>query len=757
MNDEDKTKEQLIKELRIFRSHIAESEHSKAKLKQTKEVNTVIPEKKKVPEKLVHEYELLNILMDNIPDSIYFKDEKSGFVKVNRAKAEHSKTRPEDMIGKTDFDFLPKEQAMKAFLDDKQVMKSGRPLKDTVEKLTHKDGTEVWISATKIPWYDKKGNIIGTIGISRDITKRRKNVEALKESRKRFSIICASVQDAIIILNNQGEITYWNAAAQKTFSYTAQEVMNKDLLSFLVPQRYQEAFKRGFASFKKTGQGSIVGKTYEVQATKKDRTEFPIELSVSAVKLKDKWNAIGIVRDITGRKTAENKLEHDYHIQSAISSILRISMEPISLEEQLRRTLNLILSIPWLSLQSKGCIFLLEDEPDALVMKVQRGLAEPLLTACTKVPFGRCLCGRAASTCEIQFSDHVDDRHETHYQGMLPHGHYNVPITSGDRVLGVINLYVRKGHKREKREEEFLSAVANTLAGIIERKQSEEELKNYRDHLEELVKERTNELSEAVENLKNEIKERRQAQEALNEQRERFISVLIHDLKGPLVPIIGYIKRLINGKAKTIEDTMRILKIAEDASQNLLHIIESTSKDLRDKAALQSFSPKEVEFNDILLTILMNLTSEMESRGIEIFINEKGREKWNTLERISIEADPYQLGTLVDNLLGNAMKYAKSTIKVALHKIDPHVRFIVSDDGPGIPEKYHGKIFEEYYQVPGSKTGTGIGLFSVKKVVENHGGKIVVHSSLNTGTSFEIMLPLSDLKRFHEGNILNIR
>ncbi len=746
MRDEDKTKEQLIKELQVLRSHIVESEHSESMLEQTKEVDTNITEQKKPAEELVHEYELLHILMDNIPDSIYFKDEKSRFVKVNKAKAEHSRTRPEDMIGKTDFDFLPEEQARKAFLDDKQVMKSGRPVKDRVEKLTHKDGTEVWVSATKIPWYDRKGNMIGTIGLSRNITKRKKNVEALKESRKRFSAICVSAQDAIIILDNKGEITYWNPAAERIFGYKDHEVMNKDLHAFLVPQRYQEAFRNGFRRFKMTGQGAIVGKTYDVEAIRKDGTEFPIELSVSSVKLKGKWNAIGIVRDITERKQAEEKIRRDYHIQSTTSSILRISMEPISLEEQLKRTLNLILSIPWLSLQSKGCIFLIEEDLDVLVMKTQRGLAEPLLTTCKKVPFGRCLCGRAASTGEVQFTDHIDDLHETHYQGMLPHGHYNVPIISGDRVIGVINLYIREGHKRDKREEEFLSAVANTLAGIIERKQSEEELINYRDHLEELVKERTNELSEAIENLKNEIKERKQAQEALNKQRERFISVLIHDLKGPLVPIMGYIKRLIDGKAKSNEDTMRILKIAQDSSQNLLQIIEGTSKDLRDKSALQSFSPEEVEFNDILLSVIMNSIPEMENRGIEIVVNEKRREQWKALEKITIKADPYQLRTVVDNLLGNAMKYAKKTIKVELRKIDSFIRFIVSDDGPGIPEKYHGKIFEEYFQVPGSKTGTGIGLYSVKKVVENHSGKIVVHSSLNKGSVFEITFPLSDLQ-----------
>ncbi len=535
---------------------------------------------------------LLETLMDNTPDSIYFKDLESRFVKVNKAKAEHSKTRPEDMIGKTDFDFLPEEEAKKAFSDDMEVMKAGKPIKDRIEKLTRKDGTEVWVSATKMPWYDNKGKIIGTIGISRDITERKKDDEALKENKE--------------------------------------------------------------------------------------------------------------------------KIKRDYYIQSTTSSILRIALEPFSLEDQLGHILDQILSIPWLFFQSKGCIYLVEDEPEILVMKALSSSSEALLTTCRKVPFGKCLCGRAASTREIVFADSVDDHHEIICQDMLPHGNYCVPILYENSVLGVICVYLKEGHKRNKEDEEFLSAVANTLAGIIERKKAEEELKEYRGHLEELVKERTNKLS-----------------------------VLIHDLKGSLIPNICYTKKLMNGKVKSEEDSLRMLKIVHETSQNLLQVIEDTSKSLKDKSTLQLFCPEEIDFNEILVSVIKNSLPEIESGGIELFVNQMGKEKWDKLEKIPFKADPYQLKTSIENLLGNAIKYAKSTIKVASQKTEKDIVFAVSDDGPGIPEKYHKKIFDEYFQVPGSKKGTGLGLHSVKKVVDNHHGEIAVHSSSSTGTTFEITFPVS--------------
>lgn len=230
-------------------------------------------------------------------------------------------------------------------------------------------------------------------------------------------------------------------------------------------------------------------------------------------------------------------------------------------------------------------------------------------------------------------------------------------------------------------------------------------------------------------------------EEALNKQREKFISVLIHDLKGPLVPIIGFTKRLIEGKTRSEQDRTATLKIILESAENLLEVIKDTSNSLKKRASLQFFNPEQVEFNDILLNIVMNTMPEIEDKEIEIFINNKNSNNWDNLEKIVFKADPSQLKTLVENLLGNAIRYANSKIKIELKKRDSEIYFMVSDDGPGIPEIYHKKIFEEYFQVPGSKIGTGVGLYSVKKVVENHNGKIVVHSFLNKGTSFEITFP----------------
>jgi PAS domain S-box-containing protein len=105
---------------------------------------------------------------------VYFKDDQNRFILVNNAKASHWMVTPEEMIGKTDFDFLSKDQAQKSFNDDTQILLTGKSIINCIEKITDFNGLEQWYSVTKVPRYDSNGIIIGTLGISRNITEWKK-------------------------------------------------------------------------------------------------------------------------------------------------------------------------------------------------------------------------------------------------------------------------------------------------------------------------------------------------------------------------------------------------------------------------------------------------------------------------------------------------------------------------------------------------------------------------------------------------------
>jgi len=140
-----------------------------------------ISDRKQAEIKLSHEHELLQTLMDSISDSIYFKNDENRFIMVNKAKAAHSNVKAEEMIGKTDFDFLPENEARKVFEDDEEVLRTGKFIIDKIERLTGIDGNERWVSVTKIPRFDTEGNIVGTMGISRDVTKWKRLEEGYKK------------------------------------------------------------------------------------------------------------------------------------------------------------------------------------------------------------------------------------------------------------------------------------------------------------------------------------------------------------------------------------------------------------------------------------------------------------------------------------------------------------------------------------------------------------------------------------------------
>ncbi len=172
-----------------------------------------------------------------------------------------------------------------------------------------KNGEIYWENAIISSIKNSAGDITNFIAIKEDITQAKKIEEELLSSEERFRAISATANDAIVMINNDGTISYWNKAAEKMFYYSSKEVVGKKLHELVVPTSLHDKFKRGFTRFKDTGVGEFVGKTVELIAVKKDGTEFPIEHSIAAVKIKDKWNAVGVIRDISERKKIVKRLE----------------------------------------------------------------------------------------------------------------------------------------------------------------------------------------------------------------------------------------------------------------------------------------------------------------------------------------------------------------------------------------------------------------------------------------------------------------
>jgi sigma-B regulation protein RsbU (phosphoserine phosphatase) len=168
--------------------------------------------------------ERLRTLLDNIPDLIYFKDLDGCFTQINHALARHfGLDDPELAVGKRDFDYFIHEHAQEAFEDEREIIRTGKALIGKEEKETFADGTVTWVTSTKMPLYDGGGKIIGTCGISRDITERKKAEERMELQ----SAALEAAANAILITDAQGVIEWANAAFTTCTGYRVAEVIGK--------------------------------------------------------------------------------------------------------------------------------------------------------------------------------------------------------------------------------------------------------------------------------------------------------------------------------------------------------------------------------------------------------------------------------------------------------------------------------------------------------------------------------------------------
>jgi len=159
-------------------------------------------------------------------------------------------------------------------------------------------------------------------GFFRDITEQKMMKKALLQSEEKLRVITSAAFDAIIMLNEDGNVTFWNGAAEKMFGYTGEEIFGRDIHAILTPPAFREAHCKAFSHFKQTGQGAALDRTVELAGLRKDGGEFPLELSLSAMQVKGAWYSIGIVRDISRRKHAEkNLLDSEEKYRAIVESI----------------------------------------------------------------------------------------------------------------------------------------------------------------------------------------------------------------------------------------------------------------------------------------------------------------------------------------------------------------------------------------------------------------------------------------------------
>jgi len=339
-------------------------------------------------------------------------------------------------------------------------------------EIVGKRGTHRWLETHAAPLRNARGDIYAMLGVTRDVTERREWERKLEEQLQFLQVLIDTIPMPVFYKDAQGVYQVCNTAFAAFLGQAKANIIGKSVYD-LAPK---ELADRYYARDRELLENPGI-QIYESPVKHADGTHHDVIFNKAAYT--DGAGAIagllGVMQDITERKTAEQTIQRNYDTQTAINWILNISLKSISLERVLKEALDVILSIPWLSFESRGSIFLVDKDTQTLVMTAQRGLSEQIRDQCRILPFGKCLCGRAAARGEVQFADALDARHEGSYEGSDRHGHYCVPMQYERKIIGVINIYLDEGHQQAQHEIDFLSAIASALAGIIQRKRIEEE------------------------------------------------------------------------------------------------------------------------------------------------------------------------------------------------------------------------------------------------------------------------------------------
>jgi PAS domain S-box-containing protein len=253
---------------------------------------------------------LLTFLLDNIPDNIYFKDRKSRFIEVSKSKADQVGLPREKVLGKTDFDYFTQEHAEEAFRDEQEIMKTGKPIEAKIEKETHPDGRITWVSTTKIPIYDEKEKILGTLGISRNVTDQTIAEKALEESVNKLKTIVDAVSEGLAIVDENYVILEANEFLSELFGLKREDIINKKCNQIFGP--WEETCKDCPLKklFKKKEALPIVEKT---KILKNGTIQyFNIQCYPIPNYNKSKLKSVISIRDITDRKNMEKRNIQNY-------------------------------------------------------------------------------------------------------------------------------------------------------------------------------------------------------------------------------------------------------------------------------------------------------------------------------------------------------------------------------------------------------------------------------------------------------------
>ncbi len=280
---------------------------------RTRGANQDITERKQIERALIREQSLMRALMETVTDHIYFKDLQSRFLQTSQSQANaFGLSTSEEVKGKTDFDFFTEEHARPAFEDEQEIMRTGRSMTKE-ERETWPDRPDTWVLTTKFPLRDEVGNIIGTFGVSKDITERKQVEETLAAERNRLRTLIDSLPYYVYVKDRDSRFVINNAAHLRLLGAQSQEeVVGKRDADYFYSEN-SEQFYSDEQELMNIGQ-PLINQEQIVLEPLTGRKFWGLSTKVPLVDQDGEVTGfVGFTQDITERKQSEQRMEEALH------------------------------------------------------------------------------------------------------------------------------------------------------------------------------------------------------------------------------------------------------------------------------------------------------------------------------------------------------------------------------------------------------------------------------------------------------------
>lgn len=501
------------------------------------------------------------------------------------------------------------------------------------------------------------------IAILRDCTYERRELDSFQ----RLAAIIDSSNDAVIGKTLDGTVTSWSKGAEKMFGYTAREAIGKSI-TMLFPRGL---VKEEMRILQKIARGEPVDH-YETVRVRKDGSLIDVSVSISPIR-DDAGNTVGatkIARDITKQKRAEKALR-------AANERFWVTLD------------NLI----------EGCQVVDHDYRylylNAAAARQGKHALDELLGRRMEEVYPGIESTPMFASLRLCMEERVPARLENAFR--FPDG-----------STGWFDL----------RLEPIPEGVFILSEDITEEKQMNEELLRHREHLEELVRDRTAQL------------------ETANRELEAFSYSVSHDLRAPLRHIDGFADLLVKHAGASLdEEGRRYLEIIADSAKKMGDLIDELL--VFSRMARSPMQTMTIDLTHLVQAAIRDLRWEVDTRAVE----------WTVDPLPTVTGDMAMLRLVFMNLLSNALKYTRTRPTAAIHvgteASSEETVIYVRDNGVGFDMKYVGKLFGVFQRLHSAAEfeGTGIGLANVRRIIERHGGRTWAKSELGNGATFYFSLP----------------